>query len=83
MRLFLLLIGFLFCSATVQAWIPSSIRKIPGVDRIRNDFLALTRRVTARHILVTDKELAMALKHKIRQTCFRACLHEKRQRQRF
>ena len=39
----------------------------PMADRVRNDFLALTRRVTARHILLPKNEdVALALKQKIR-----------------
>jgi len=34
-------------------------------DKLQNDLAALTRRVTARHILVANEEVAMALKRKI------------------
>ena len=37
--------------------------------KIEKDFLALTRRVTARHILVQDEKVALALKQKIRDEC--------------
>ena len=35
-------------------------------DKIQNDLAALTRRVTAHHILVSNAEVALALKRKIR-----------------
>mmetsp|Transcript_5809 Transcript_5809/g.11359 ORF Transcript_5809/g.11359 Transcript_5809/m.11359 type:complete len:217 (-) Transcript_5809:20-670(-) len=55
---------FLFLKqGKVGAW-------VPGVERVQNDFLALTRRVTARHILLPpNREVALALKAKIRQQC--------------
>mmetsp|Transcript_25806 Transcript_25806/g.55171 ORF Transcript_25806/g.55171 Transcript_25806/m.55171 type:complete len:216 (-) Transcript_25806:833-1480(-) len=37
--------------------------------RVEKDFLSLTRRVTARHILVSDEQVAIALKRKIRDEC--------------
>ena len=37
--------------------------------RVEKDFLALTRRVTSRHILVQDEKIAKALKQKIRDEC--------------
>lgn len=37
--------------------------------KIEKDFLALTRRVTARHILVPDEQVARVLKRKIRDEC--------------
>lgn len=37
--------------------------------KVQKDFQALTRRVTARHILVSNEEVAMALKRKIRDEC--------------
>ncbi|KAG7340395.1 peptidyl-prolyl cis-trans isomerase [Nitzschia inconspicua] len=38
-------------------------------QKVQNDFFALTRRVTARHILVSNTEIATALKQKIRTEC--------------
>jgi peptidyl-prolyl cis-trans isomerase C len=39
-------------------------------DRVKNDLLALTRRVTARHILLPpNREVALTLKQKIRTQC--------------
>lgn len=38
-------------------------------NKIEKDFLALTRRVTARHILVPDEQVAKVLKQKIRDQC--------------
>ena len=37
--------------------------------RVEKDFLSLTRRVTARHILVPDEQVAIVLKQKIRDEC--------------
>ena len=37
--------------------------------KIQKDYAALTRRVTARHILVNNEEVALALKRKIRDEC--------------
>ena len=44
---------------------------LSGLDRVQKDFAALTRRVTARHILLppNGQEVALALKQKIRQQC--------------
>lgn len=39
------------------------------IQKVQKDFQALTRRVTARHILVADEEIALALKRKIRDEC--------------
>lgn len=38
-------------------------------QKVEKDFLALTRRVTARHILVPDEKIARVLKQKIRDEC--------------
>ncbi len=38
-------------------------------DKVQNDLAALTRRVTARHILVANEEIALTLKRKIREEC--------------
>ena len=38
-------------------------------QKIEKDFLALTRRVTTRHILVPDEKVARVLKQKIRDEC--------------
>lgn len=40
-----------------------------ALQKIQKDFGALTRRVTARHILVNNEEVALALKRKIRDEC--------------
>jgi peptidyl-prolyl cis-trans isomerase C len=40
-----------------------------ALDKIQKDFAALTRRVTAHHILVANEEVALALKRKIRDEC--------------
>lgn len=37
--------------------------------KIEKDFLSLTRRVTARHILLPDEKVARVLKQKIRDEC--------------
>jgi peptidyl-prolyl cis-trans isomerase C len=38
-------------------------------NKVQNDLAALTRRVTARHILVANEEIALALKRKMRDEC--------------
>ena len=58
LRLLLLL---LFQFTITQALVGSAFQKI------QKDFAALTRRVTARHILVSNEEVALALKRKIRE----------------
>ncbi|KAL3942794.1 MAG: hypothetical protein SGBAC_003070 [Bacillariaceae sp.] len=55
----LLILLFQFTSA--QALVGGAFQKI------QKDFQALTRRVTARHILVSNEEVALALKRKIRE----------------
>ena len=40
-----------------------------ALKKIENDFNALTRRVTARHILVPNERVARVLKQKIRDEC--------------
>jgi PPIC-type PPIASE domain len=40
-----------------------------AIQKIQKDFAALTRRVTARHILVSNDQVAAALKTKIRTEC--------------
>ena len=63
-RLFLVVVTVLPNAAVLAWWLPA------GLDRVKNDFLALRRRVTARHILLPpNREVALALKQKIRQTC--------------
>jgi hypothetical protein len=57
-RLFLL--PLLTGLSTSSAW---------TVDKVQQDLAALTRRVTARHILVANPDVALALKRKIRQKC--------------
>jgi peptidyl-prolyl cis-trans isomerase C len=47
------------CSAFVGA----------ALNKVQKDFAALTRRVTAHHILVANQEVALALKQKIRDEC--------------
>eukprot|EP00536_Pseudo-nitzschia_multiseries_P018471 jgi/Psemu1/315947/fgenesh1_kg.2573_\ len=42
---------------------------VGAFKRVEKDFLSLTRRVTARHILVPDEEVARVLKQKIRDEC--------------
>jgi peptidyl-prolyl cis-trans isomerase C len=50
--------------------LPSSNAFLGGAfEKVRNDMLALTRRVTARHILVENEEIVLALKRKIRDEC--------------
>jgi len=56
---FLLVLLFLPHS---PAWILQSLR------RIQDDYQALTRRVTARHILLPNTETALTLKQKLRQS---------------
>ena len=46
-------------------------------DRIRKDYLALTRRVTVRHILLSNEDVAIALKRKIRDQCNTIITNEK------
>ena len=36
-----------------------------AVKKVQKDFAALTRRVTARHILVSNEEIALALKRRV------------------
>ncbi|CAJ1946926.1 unnamed protein product [Cylindrotheca closterium] len=57
----LLLLLFQFTLPT-QALVGSAL-----FSKIQKDFAALTRRVTARHILVSNQEVALALKRKIRE----------------
>lgn len=40
-----------------------------ALNKVQKDFQALTRRVTSRHILVSNEEIALALKRKIRDQC--------------
>jgi peptidyl-prolyl cis-trans isomerase C len=40
-----------------------------ALNKVIKDFQALTRRVTARHILVSNEEIALAMKRKIRDQC--------------
>lgn len=40
-----------------------------ALNKVQKDLAALTRRVTARHILVANPEIALALKRKIRDEC--------------
>lgn len=42
---------------------------VGAFKRVEKDFQSLTRRVTARHILVPDEEIARVLKQKIRDEC--------------
>jgi len=57
--------------STVVLWnLPIADAFINGAfNKIEKDFLALTRRVTARHILVPDEQVARVLKRKIREQC--------------
>ena len=57
--LYYLLLLFPFSSAFVGG----------AFKKVQKDFAALTRRVTARHILVNNEEVALALKRKIRDEC--------------
>jgi peptidyl-prolyl cis-trans isomerase C len=50
-------------TTTTNAFVDDAFRKV------HMDFEALTRRVTARHILVSNEEIAIALKRKIRNEC--------------
>lgn len=45
-----------------------SLEQIPGYKRIRRDFLALSRRSTTRHLLVSTYEECLALKLRIKKT---------------
>lgn len=63
MTVILLSVSLLLSIATTNAFVDDAFSKI------RNDYLSLTRRVTARHILVQDEEIATVLKRKIRQEC--------------
>ena len=38
-------------------------------QKVQKDYASLTRRVTARHILVSDEKIAQVLKQKIRNEC--------------
>ncbi|VEU33969.1 unnamed protein product [Pseudo-nitzschia multistriata] len=42
---------------------------VGAFKKVEKDFLSLTRRVTARHILVPDEDVARVLKQKIRDEC--------------
>jgi len=56
--------------ALFLGWLPTTDAFLNDAARkIEKDFLALTRRVTARHILVQDEKVALALKQKIRDEC--------------
>ena len=57
-----LCVWLFFFSATAKAW-------QGPLDRVRHDFLALTRRVTARHILLPSEQVAVALRQRMRQVC--------------
>ena len=50
-------------TTTTTAFVDDAFRKV------QMDFESLTRRVTARHILVSNEEIATALKRKIRNEC--------------
>mmetsp|Transcript_49040 Transcript_49040/g.57283 ORF Transcript_49040/g.57283 Transcript_49040/m.57283 type:complete len:244 (+) Transcript_49040:49-780(+) len=56
---------------TASNFVPSSALSVPPtfsiIDRVRNDFLALSRRSTTRHILLPkSRDAALALKQKMR-----------------
>lgn len=69
--LFLLGLAYLGQQKHVSLVLGWTTNNIPVLGRIRKDYLALTRRVTARHILLPPnaRELALALKQRIRQQC--------------
>jgi peptidyl-prolyl cis-trans isomerase C len=54
-----LVAGLNFCEAFVGG----------ALNKVSKDLAALTRRVTAYHILVANEEVALALKRKIRDSC--------------
>jgi len=59
-----IVVAFLLIAiATTHAFIDGAFQ------RVQKDYLSLTRRVTARHILVPDEKVAMVLKQKIRDEC--------------
>jgi len=62
---------------TIVAIATIVVGNLPGADafingafrKVEKDFLALTRRVTCRHILVPNEQVARVLKRKIRDEC--------------
>lgn len=63
------MLSFLMATAPVGR-VPVANAFIEGAfKRVEKDFLSLTRRVTARHILVSDEKVAKVLKQKIRDEC--------------
>lgn len=54
----------------VSSLLPLSCAFIGGAfEKVQKDLAALTRRVTARHIMVPNPQVALALKRKIRDQC--------------
>ena len=67
LRSWLLLIFLLFGRPFGEAL---NVGGVGGMlQKVQTDFNALTRRVTAHHILVHNEEVALALKRKIREEC--------------
>lgn len=60
-----LLIALTSLSTLSSAWMVSTSWN----QKIQQDLAALTRRVTARHVVVANEEIALALKRKIRKEC--------------
>jgi len=65
----LLLVAFSFVLLSI-ATTPTNAFILDGAfQKVQKDFASLTRRVTARHILVSDEKIAQVLKQKIRNEC--------------
>ncbi|MGK3737650.1 MAG: parvulin-like peptidyl-prolyl isomerase [Bacillariaceae sp.] len=64
----LLLVAFSFVLLSI-ATTPTNAFIDGAFQKVQKDFASLTRRVTARHILVSDEKIAQVLKQKIRNEC--------------